>query len=307
MHQIYTAHRPPPPDATESIAQTGVNIVVDEESRFFQKCDTKLNALVLNGGRDSALRSAVKTRFLLLSDVIEGSAPPAPVYLFLNAFHITAADRTKLHDRLKREKACALWLYAPGYFDETASPENIAATVGMTVKAFDKPAQTGSLFLIPGQYLAERASIGQNELLKPLFYIEDSEADVLAQYADSGKSSIAVKSQPSGWTSVFVAEPGITPALLSELLRILEQPSYIQPGENNFFDALFAGNGLLAIHANQAGKRAVNLGNFYDIQDLFDSNIGWVQKDGFLLPLRIGETRLFSLKPMALNNSVPEK
>ena len=43
---------------------------------------------------------------------------------------------------------------------------------------------------------------------------------------------------------------------------------------------------------------SVALGAFYDVQDLFDASIGWVQKDGFLLPLRTGETRLLSLKPI---------
>ena len=72
----------------------------------------------------------------------------------------------------------------------------------------------------------------------------------------------------------------------------------MQPGDANFYDAVYAGGRLLAVHGSQTGKRTVSLGAFYDIMDLFDSSIGWVQKDGFLLPLRAGETRLFSLKPI---------
>jgi hypothetical protein len=298
MREIYAAHRPAGPGDPASAASIGVNVVVDEESRFFQQCDVKVNTLLLNGGRDAVLRAGVPSRFVLLRDVIEGLAPPAPVYVFTNTFRLSAVDRASLQDRLGREQACAVWLYAPGYIDAVASPDNISATTGMTVKAFDKPAESSSVFLIPGQFLGADTVIGQPETWNPLFYVDDPDADVMAQYKSSGKPSIAVKPQPGGWTSVYVAEPCVVPALVCELLRILEQPLYVQPGEVNFYDALYAGGNLFAVHGSQAGKRTVTLGGFFDIQDLFDSSIGWVQKDGFLLPLRTGETRLFTLKPI---------
>jgi len=298
MREIYAAHPAPFPGEPASSASVGVNVVVDEDSRFYQQCDAKVNAILLNGGRDAVLRAGVPARFVLLRDVIEGLAPPAPVYCFLNAFHLSPADRNTLQERLGQESACAIWLYAPGYMDAAGSAENISATTGMTVKAFDKPAESSSVFRIPGQFLAENAVVGQPETWNPLFYVDDSGADVLAQYKASSKASIAVKSQPAGWTSVYVAEPGITPGLICELLRILEQPLFVQPGDVNYYDAVYAGGHLLAIHASQEGKRNVALGAFFDIVDLFDSSVGWVQKDGFLLPLHAGETRLFSLKPI---------
>ncbi len=298
MREIYAAHPAPFPGEPASSASVGVNVVVDEDSRFYQQCDAKVNALLLNGGRDAVLRAGVPSRFVLLRDVIEGLAPPAPVYLFTNAFRLSAADRKSLQERLARENACAIWLYAPGYIDSVGSVDNICATTGMTVKAFEKPALSSSVFRIPGQFLAENTVIGLPETWNPLFYIEDQGADVLAQYKASGKASIAVKSQPAGWTSVYVAEPCIVPGLVCELLRILEQPLFVQPGEVNCYDAVYAGGHLLAIHGSQEGKRTVGLGAFFDIEDLFDSSIGWVQKDGFLLPLHTGETRLFSLKPI---------
>ena len=61
---------------------------------------------------------------------------------------------------------------------------------------------------------------------------------------------------------------------------------------------MYAGGSLLAVHGREAGRRTITLDGFYDVQDLFDSSIGWVQKDGFLLPMRNGETRLFLLKPI---------
>ena len=298
MAEIYAGHRPTGPGDPANSASVGVNVVVDEESRFYQQCDAKVNTLLVNGSREAALRAGVPTRFVLLRDVIEGMAPPAPVYLFANTFRLTATDRAALHDRLSREKACAIWLYAPGYLDTAEAAENVGATTGMTVHAFGKPERSSSTFRLPGQFLEEGAVFGTDDSWNPLFYVDDGDADVLAQYKASDRASVALKPQASGWTSVYVAEPALPPALVCELLRILEQPMYEQPGDANYYDTVYAGGNLVAVHGSQAGKRTISLGAFFDVQDLFDSSIGWVQKDGFLLPLRAGETRLFELKPI---------
>ncbi|MBW7864488.1 MAG: hypothetical protein H3C30_08755 [Candidatus Hydrogenedentes bacterium] len=302
MREIYTDHRPPPmtdPAAAAEGAGPGLVVVVDEASRFYQLCDTPLNTLLLAGGRDAALRAGLSVQFALLQDVLEGNIGPAPVWLFLNAFSLDGTARRQLRARFAQEQSCAVWLYAPGYFNGEASVENISDITGMRVRAFDGPAQGGSVFGLSGQYLPQDAPFGAAAQWNPLFYIEDEDADLLASYQASGRGSVAVKTMPEGWTSVFIAEPGVTPALLAEILRILEEPLYAPPGDANYFDALYAGGGLLSVHAGQAGKRAVSLGEYCDVQDLFDPAIGWVQKESFILPLRTGETRLFSVKPMA--------
>ncbi len=298
MREIYAGHMPAPPGAVSQAELTGVTVVVDENSRFVQRCDVRLNTPLLAGGRDAAVRAGTQVRFVLFQDLIDDIAPPTPVYLFLNLFQLDADSRRRLHDRLARDRAAAVWLYAPGYVDAAGSVDNVSATTGMTVKMFDQPAETGTTFGITGQFIPENAVIGQIQAMAPLFYVEDENADILGKYKSSGKGSIAIKPQESGWTSVYVAEPAMTPALFCEILRILEQPMYAPPAEVNYYDATYAAPGLLAVHGSEAGKRTVTLGQYYDTQDLFDPAIGWVQKDGFMLPLRTGETRLFTMKPI---------
>jgi len=149
-----------------------------------------------------------------------------------------------------------------------------------------------------GQFLAQDAPFGAAGSWDPLFHIEDEGADALARYAGSGKTSLAVKSVNGEWTSIYLADPGVGPAILAEILRILEEPLFIAPGEANYFDPVYAGPGLLALHGAESGKRSVLLPDYCDVQDLFDPAVGWAQKDEFVLPLRTGETRVFSLKPM---------
>lgn len=273
-------------------------VVVDESARCYQQCDEKLNELLLHQARDTALRAGIATQFVLLQDVLDDIADPASVYLFLNAFRLRVDERARLHARLEREKSCAIWMYAPGYIDERPDPENITVTIGMQVKRFDEPARTGSTFRLTGRWMKQDESFGDALDIAPLFYIDDDEADVLAYYRASNRSSVAIRAFPAGWTSVFVADPNLSPGLLREILRILEQPLCFRPAARSYFDAAFLGNDLLAVHGKEVGERVIGLGRFCDVVDLFDASIGWPEKESFLLPLKMGETRLLKLSPL---------
>jgi len=275
-----------------------LNVVVDEASRLVVQGDGTLDQVLLRQVRDCALRVGVPTRFYLLRDVLELEAPPAPAYLFLNAFRLTAAQRTRLHVILQHNQAAAIWMYAPGYIDRLPAVANIAATTRMKVKAFDGIAETGSVCLLPGKWADEAEAFGAKIQLEPLFYIDDSEADVIAKYVASDKPSVAVHFFETGWASIYCAEPSLTPALLRELLGILEIPNFYQPTPTPFYDTLHFGPNLMAIHAKNAGERAISLGQPCDVQDLLAPEVGWPQKRTFNLPLKTGATRLLQLVPL---------
>lgn len=296
--------QPPPPDEDPAAGKPPFThslplaIVVDETSRFYQRCDDKLNSVILEGARNVAVRSGMATRYCLLQDILEDRIAPAPAYLFLNCFRMTPDERARLHEILGREQAAAIWLYAPGYLDEnTASADNITETVRMHVQAFEKPTQAGSTFELPGPWVQQSEPFGSAVEWGPLFYIDDPDVDILAKYAATKQPSIAVRFLEEGWTSVYVAEPGLSPPVLREILRILEQPMYLRENSANFFDAVQVGRGMLAIHANETGERSVDLGAYYDLQDLFDPQIGWPQQHTFIMPINTGETRLLQLTP----------
>ena len=290
----------PRPPLQQPAYLPGLTLVVDENSRAYQRTDIPLNEWLLHHARDAVLRTGVSAHFCLLQDVLDDVAPPAPIYLFVNTFKLSGRDRARLHARLAREQACAIWLYAPGYINDGAGTANVGATVKMDVRAFDKPGKTGSQFMLAGPWMSQDQAFGATLELAPLFYIEDDETDVLAQFTASQRPSVAMRSLDDGWTSVYIAEPGITPALLREIFRILEQHLYIRPTANDPCDPIYAGNNLIAIHGKQAGDRILNLGGFFDVQDLFDSAIGWPEKESFLMPIRMGETRLLQLSPLTV-------
>jgi len=269
-------------------------VVVDERSRFFQRNDQPLNSLLLQGGRDAALRSGVSTQFALLQDVLDEKAPIAGAYLFLNAFRLTEAERERLHARFAAEQACAIWLYAPGYYaGDVRSAANISKTVMMNVRTFDGRQHGGSAFKLAGGWKKAEESFGAPVEWAPLFYIDDDDADMLAQYQAVARTSAAVRFLPEGWTSVYVAEPAITPGFLRELFRILEFQNLFRATSRSQLDTVHVGENLLAIHGRQTGEASLNLRVPVSSIDLFDPEIGWTDQSSFLMPLKTGETRFF--------------
>ncbi|HPC17703.1 MAG TPA: hypothetical protein P5318_13235 [Candidatus Hydrogenedentes bacterium] len=273
-------------------------VVADENSRFYMHGARENVEVLLCQVRDSAARAGIPARYYLLSDVLDDHAPPANVYLFLNTFKLDADPRERLHRLLERNKAAAIWLYAPGYIAQTALVENISATVRIQAKMFEGPARSGSQALLPGRWINKDEPFGADLDWSPLFYIDDPSADALAKYRASGKASIAVRFFPEGWSSIFCAEPGLSTAMLREILCILELPLYFQPGSLRFLDAARFAPNLVAIHAKESGERLLDLDRTCDIQDLLSPDIGWPRKQSVAIPLKTGDTRLLKLTPV---------
>ena len=298
LKEIYAKNASASNGQEKTDSKATLTVVVDEASNFYLQDAAHTNSILLQRGRDAALRAGISTRFHLLRDVIDGISPPTPVYLFLNAFQLSEDSRARLHARFALEQAAVIWVYAPGYFGTTPDVKNISAATGMDVRAFPEPTQSGSKYILSGPYMKGGENFGTQELWSPLFYIQPSESiDFLATYtADTEKGSVAVVTLPEGWTSLYVAEPEMTPALLSTILQILEQHIYPNPEEGTFYDTFFARDPLISLHASRPGKRSLYLGRFCDVEDQLDPNIGWFGKETILMSLATGETRLLYQK-----------
>ena len=116
MSHAYSAVWSAQPEESPSDNPPGMDalcIAVDETSRCYTRCEKSFHENLFIGARDSALQAGVPTRFCLLSDVIDGAAPPCSSYLFVNAFRLDTEVRQALHKRLAETGAAAIWMYAP--------------------------------------------------------------------------------------------------------------------------------------------------------------------------------------------------
>lgn len=286
--------------------RTTLMVVVDEASRFYQRCDAKLNELLLLRARDAALRVGVPVQFCLLQDVLDGHAAPAAAYLFLNAFHLHAEDRQQIRNIMIANGSAALWLYAPGYLSEKADVANVIETTGIQVALFDKPATAGSTYqLTGGRWMKKGDEFGKSEQWSPLFYVNAADSKVLAKYRESGKGSVAVEFFDDGWASIFIAEPSVTGELLREILLILENYVAFRRGSTEHRDIAYFGPGLFALHASVDGEHPVYFSEAMDAEDVLEPEVGWLNKLYIPIPMKLGDTRILRLNH-AVSDELPE-
>lgn len=281
-------------------ATTPVALVIDEESRFWQRRDSDLNRLLLRDTASSIMQTGVPCEFVLLEDVLAERVKPASVYVFLNAFRLLPAERERLHTLLDRFNATAVWLYAPGYLDgREGSAANVTATTRIQVRQFDEPARAGSLLRItPSDWTVDEVAFGEPNEWNPLLYIDDPQADILAVYADSEAPSVALAAFEEGWTSILVAEPALPATVLYVLLELLDQHLYVEYTEATAGDVVIMGPNFAGFHAATHGEKTFRLPWPCDIRDGLNGQNLWQQRQSFSMPMRAGDTRLFALRPL---------
>lgn len=186
---------------------------------------------VSRSARDAALSSGASVRFVLLEDVLTGTAPAARVYLFCDAVSLDPEERDALHALLAAQRAAAIWLYAPGYFSaDSPSTDNVMKTAKIKVGAYKDPAGASCVFTVDGNWIRKDGPLAIEGTWSPLLYIDDDSADVLAQYSSDKKAAVAVKFLDEGWTSMLVCPPALSAPLLRELLDIADIPMWIPGG-----------------------------------------------------------------------------
>lgn len=253
-----------------------VAVVIDENSffyvnvtrngRFEPVSKTRWNQMLL------IANSGVPYDVLLFDDLVKHKEQTQDykVYVFLTSYH---ADKSKreVYKSLKRDGKYMVWMYAGGYVSqEGTSLKNIENLTGFQVGFDDKPSLhevyavyshglSKGIPYLHGMDIFDRVA---RRLGKPVdsraddyprFYIEDSKAEILAQYHDA-KAAIAVKTFDD-WTSVYVCPPeGLSSELFNNIAR--DAGAYVcsEPGNN-----IYVKDNFMSIHGVKPGYYTINL------------------------------------------------
>jgi hypothetical protein len=223
----------------------------------------------------------------LLDDVIAGKVH-AKLYVFLNAWSLTAAEREKLLTAT-RGSVC-VWCYAPGYFDgNRASPEAMQQLTGFHLRRLDNVKAWASPARLEMPKFAKE--FGVSRPITPLFAADDPVDQTFFTYPD-GSTAVAFKAQTDDRpASLFVGAPGLTSELLREAARRAGIHLYTETDCN-----VYANGHFIAIHASQDGPLEVNVGQAGPVKDLLSKELlgsGPVLS----LQLRRGETRVLRVGP----------
>src|SRR5207244_1674403 len=161
---------------------------------------------LVTGQRDTLLRSGARVGFYLLSDLLRPDFPKAArLLLFLNAFRLPDDIKIAVRDRHQDDGRTLAWLYGPASLEESLSESS--DVIGMTMRLRPWGSKMGTTVLsnvnnpliegLRGQHL------GEDVRLNPSFFITDTRAEVLGEYAD-GTASIGYRKHPR-WQSVVIA------------------------------------------------------------------------------------------------------
>jgi hypothetical protein len=196
---------------------------------------------------------------------VAGGRVSAKLYLFLNAWRLSAATRADLR-RVTRGSG-QIWCYAPGYFDaDTPSPAAMRELTGFTLRPVF-PAKAWSTPTAAGRRLGLRQPFGVPQQVRPLFAATDVRSEeVLATYPD-GSAAVALRHLPDG-PSLFVGPPGLTP----ELLRLAAGLA----GAHLFTTVdccVYANGPYLALHAVREGAVPLAVGRSAAVTDILSGRV----------------------------------
>ena len=262
--------------------------LIDEKSLIHLQRGEPFFRKMTNGLRDTIQRLGASVKTFLQSDLLSENFPTdAKLYLFLTPYRLTAVQRAAIKEKLHGGNRTLAWLYAPGSCEERpsmagAGEEAIGGTIGITLRPQEWNAEVGSRLTDARHPITERLNsreIGVRERLNPSYYADPEEVVVLAEYAESGLPSLAVK-KCENWQSVFIGDPTLPLDLLRGVCKFAGVHLWTGGGD----DYITLGNGWLTIHANRDGHRTLRTPQPMGVYD---------QSEGRLVGETIREHRYF--------------
>ena len=132
---------------------------------------------------------------------------------------------------------------------------------------------------------------GTHNLLSPVFYLKDPDAEILAQVIHSQGRCVpgmGVKTFPD-WTSIFISAPNVPALVLRGLARFSKVHLYSEKG-----DVLYASRHLLGVHTVSGGERTFNLPRKVQrVYDLYENKTIARNTDNFKVNLPPISTALY--------------
>ncbi len=258
-----------------------VAVFVDERALAYL-VDPNAFRLLIQNAREAVMRSGLSVGFFLLSDLAHRERfPESKLYLFLNAWDIRPELRSAIKERLHRDNKVLFWLYSAGLFDSGRdSLERARDVTGIALKPQPFHSKSGTTLLNRRHPLIEAFPnrMIPSSALEPSYFGINEDATVLGEYTQTGLPSFVVKdfnevAEGGGkWTSVFLGEPAVTPALIRALGEMAGAHIW-----NFQDDVVHVRPPFLVMHCKDAGARAITLPSKWSAYNLLTKQ--WATED----------------------------
>ncbi|MCY2928258.1 MAG: hypothetical protein NTV86_01945 [Planctomycetota bacterium] len=271
-----------------------VAVVVSQETSRFMWYDTALteSALIMQLAELGAMGAPFEVYDATdLERLFTGTdAGRIKLVVFLNCLYLSPEQRQAIASHVARDGRTLLWVHAAGLVSERGvSPEAMAELTGIRTGAYPMPWQAEVVTYLTG----DRITYGTHETLGPVLYGDDADARLhgwvrLHVRRDPDMPGLLEKPMP-GWRSFWSAAPNLPAALLRTIARSSGVHVYSDAG-----DQVFAGAGVLALHAAFDGERTIHLPAPRPMRDAFTGEI-FAPAAEVALTMRRGETRVWRL------------
>lgn len=290
-----------------------IAIIYDEES--IHLVSKGVNRTMLDFYRTSDLgRIGAPVDYYFHDDLTNENMPDYKLYLMLNTFCLTNAEREAIRKKAAKNHATVVWFYAPGFvnFDRETPMDtaNISELTGMQVNCINEthsvkfritdPKHPALRYAVPDRFYGwiDRevcstiwvGSVLDVPFLNPCFTIEEGEGvTVLGRYCIDGKPALAMKD-----TGDFVSIYCTTQILRAELLTSLAEYAgcHIYGYED---DCIYANENFVNIHAENTGRHVLHFRHKCSPYEIYEGKYYGKDIDTLALELYRGQTLTFSV------------
>jgi hypothetical protein len=271
-----------------------VAVLFDPESKYYVKSDWDAFYVGLMDLRDKCARSGVSVGWYTLKDFPGGVVPPCKAYLFANAYRLDSKQVQAIRARLDRERATAIWVYAPGYLGEKGPDLEQVRRLTGTRLAVDAGEQgsTGEGAFAGISWGGEGRGPNGFLVVSPRFVVDDPSALPLGRYQADGLIS-AARVATGRHTSVVLGDLGLSTPLLGQLFGDAGAHRWLRGGEVVLTDGRF-----LAVHSGTAGLKRIELPAGVTASAI-TGHIEKVDGSAICVPFAAGDTLWFRLDPAA--------
>ncbi len=298
---------------SERTKRNEIAVIYDTES--IHNVSLAVNRLVCEWVRTTELsRIGAPVDYYFHNDLSHPAMPDYKVYLMINQYHLTDAEREAVFAKARRNHATVIWLYAPGYVNPDAETvmdvSNIEKTVGMKVCRHNglyyphfrvspdaHPMLSGASARIRYGYIDRDIHtsywIGPSVLppayVSPLFSIDDPDAVALGRYCQTGDVAMAM-TEKQGFTSVYCAAQVLRSDLIASIAQWAGCHLFLHTD-----DALFANEHFITLHAKEDGTKQITFKRPCSPFEVYEKTFYGHNVDHIEVKMLKGETKMWCL------------
>ena len=290
-----------------------IALVYDTESLHYVSQAT--SQLVVDYWRTTDLaRIGAPVDYYFHNDLANPKMPDYKLYVMLNQYCLTDAERAAVYAKARRNGAAVLWLYAPGFVNAGAEKvmdvANVEKTVGMRLGLIDKTffphfrVDPASHPAVSGASATRRYGVIDRDLhsniwigsiltapyQNPGFYVDDPKATVLGRYCFNGKPALAMVER-DGVKSIYCATLVMRSDLLASIAEYAGCHLYAKDD-----DILFANESYVAVHASSDGKKTIRFKRPCSPYEVYEKRSYGTDVDHIEVDMRLGETKMWALQ-----------